>query len=140
MTRKGNTKAADAAFGDARLRMAKAFLKAARDGLLLADEEDYGNPVISNIVNAAIAFTDAVTARFAGEVNQTDHAAAPQILRHALGNLLPTAQETRLRRIIHDKDEIQYGGRPKTKSDAETMLRLLEQYAEWCEMIYKRSK
>jgi hypothetical protein len=140
LTRKGMTKAVDTAFGDARLRMARAFLKASRDGLLLADDGDYGNPVISNIVNAAIAFTDALTARFAGEVNQKDHASAPQVLRDALGNLLPTAQEGRLRRIINDKDEIQYGGRPKTESDAEIMLRLLEQYADWCEETYIKPK
>jgi hypothetical protein len=39
------------------------------------------------------------------------------MLRDALGNRLPRAQETRLRRILAEKDPAQYGARLKTRTD-----------------------
>src|ERR1035437_1341338 len=94
MTRKGTAKSVDASFTDGRLRIARAFLKAARTETAMAEVADIGNPIISQIVNAAIAFADALTARYAGRANQKDHAAAVKALRDALGNRLPVAQET----------------------------------------------
>lgn len=55
MTRKGATRGVGAAFGVGRLRMARAYLKAARGEMLLADPGDIANPAMSQIVNAAIA-------------------------------------------------------------------------------------
>ncbi len=133
MTRKGPAKTVDAGFGQGRLTMARAYLRAARAEASLADETEIGNPIMSQIVNAAIAYADALTARAAARVNRHDHMAAVKALRDALGNRLPGAQETRLRRILAEKDEVQYGPRAKTAQEARLMLAQLEAFALWAE-------
>jgi len=137
MTRTGSSKPVDAAFGDGRFRMARAFLKAARDELTLADDQDVGNPAMSQIVHAAIAYADALTARY-GRVNSGNHAAAEKTLKAVFGNRLPSSQQTKLRRILAEKDEVQYGSRLKTRADAERMLKELEAFAEWAEAELER--
>jgi len=133
MTRRGRKKNVDSAFGTDRLRLARAFLKAARNEVLLAEPGDIGNPAMSQIVTAAIAFSDAVTAIHAGSVNQQNHAGAVAALRDALGNRLPVAQETHLRRILGEKDGVQYGTRLRSMADAASLLEHLEQFATWVE-------
>ncbi len=113
--------------------MARAYLKAAQTEMAVAEREDVGNPAMSQIVNAAIAFTDALTARYAAPANQQDHAAAVKTLRDALGHRLPNAQETNLRPILDEKDNVQYGARPRTQDDAKAMLSRLEAFATWAE-------
>ena len=140
MTRKGTAKGVDASFTDGRLRIARAFLKAARTEAAMIEDGDVGNPIISQIVHAAIAFTDALTARYAGRANQQDHAAAVKALRDALGNRLPVAQETRLRRILGEKDEVQYGARVKTAVEAGRLLAQLEAFADWAEAELQRPR
>jgi hypothetical protein len=66
MNRKAPAKAVNAAFGEGRLRVARAYLKAARTEAAVAEDGDVGNPIMSQIVQAAVAFTDALTARYAG--------------------------------------------------------------------------
>jgi hypothetical protein len=129
MTRKGRTKRVAPSFAEGRLRVARAFLKAARTEAAMAEAGDIGNPVMSQIVNAAIAFTDALSAKYAARANQHDHAAAVKALRDALGNRLPAAQETRLRRILGEKDEVQYGMRARTNAEAERLLAQLKEFA-----------
>jgi hypothetical protein len=140
VTRKGVSKSVNASFGDGRLRLARAYLKAARTEATVAEDGDPGNPIMSQIINAAIAFTDALTARYSGRANQKDHAAAVKALRDALGNRLPTAQETRLRRILGVKEEVQYGTRFKTKAEADNLLTQLEEFAAWAEAEIQRPK
>ncbi len=140
MTRKGRAKSVDAAFGADRLKLARAYLKAARNEVLLVEPGDIGNPVMSQIVTAAIAFTDALTATYAGRANQQDHAAAVKALRDALGNRLPTAQETNLSRILGEKDEVQYGTRPRSTADAQSLLARFEEFASWAEAEMTRLK
>ena len=138
MTRKGPSRAADRAFGDGRLELAKAFLKAAQNETELAGDDDIGNPIISQIVNSAIAYADALTARFAGRVNQQDHSAAAKALRAALGKRFPDDQERRLGRILNEKDAAQYGARLKRKSEAVRLLADLEKFATWAEVELTR--
>ncbi|MER9543853.1 hypothetical protein NKI72_17460 [Mesorhizobium sp. M0437] len=88
---------------------------------------------MSQIVNAAIAYADALTARFAGTINRADNAAVVKTMRDALGNRLPAAQASRLRSILHEKDEAQYGIRAKSLPEAESLLDKLEKFAEWAE-------
>jgi hypothetical protein len=123
----------DSSFAQGRLTVARAYLKAARDELTLAAEQDIGNPAISQIVIAAIAYTDAPTARYGGRVNRKDHAAAVKALRKVLGNRLPAAQQSRLQRILREKDTAQYGSRPKTKAEAAHLLGEVEALADWAE-------
>jgi hypothetical protein len=140
MTRKGSTKAADKGFGEGRLKVARAYLKAAQDEAALAEDGTIGNPIISQIVIAAIAYTDALTAKFAGNINQQDHGGATKVLRDALGNRLPSGQATRLRRILDEKDASQYGARLKTKADAERLLAQLVEFAKWAEAELSRPR
>jgi hypothetical protein len=104
MTRNGASKSVNASFGEGRLRLARAYLKAAQTEATVAEDGDPGNPIMSEIVSAAIAFTDALTARYSGRASRQDHAVAMKALRDVLGNRLPTAQETRLRRILGCKN------------------------------------
>jgi hypothetical protein len=46
---------------------------------------------------------------------------------------LPGTQEANLRRILAEKDEVQYGARARSKADAEAFLARLEEYATWAE-------
>lgn len=133
MTRTGSTKKVDRAYANARLANARAFLQAARDGLDLAGPGSNANPVMSQIVNAAIAYTDALTARRKSMVNQQDHASAVKLLREAFGRDLPAAQERQLRRIIDDKDEVQYGVSIGRYAEAKKMMEDIEAFAAWAE-------
>jgi hypothetical protein len=133
MTRKGPAKAVEKGFGDGRLRIARSYLKAARMEVAMAEKGDIGNPAMSQIVNAAIAYADALTARFAGKINRADHAAVARTLRDALGNRFPDTQASRLRSILDLKDEAQYGIRATSLRDAGTLLDKLEKFVQWAE-------
>ncbi|MER9648592.1 hypothetical protein [Mesorhizobium sp. M0199] len=65
------------------MRIARSYLKAARLEVAMSGTGDIGNPAMSQIVNAAIAYADALTARFAGKINRADHAAVVKTMRRA---------------------------------------------------------
>ncbi|WP_245517752.1 hypothetical protein [Rhizobium leguminosarum] len=130
MTRSGPSKPSDARHGANRLIIARGFLESAKVQISSAQA---GTPIAATVVNAAIAYTDALTATFANKINQNDHAAVIKTLRDALGNRLPKSQETRLTRILGNKDLAQYGGRFMLLSDAESLFEQLKEYAEWVE-------
>lgn len=138
MTRKGASKAADLTFAAGRLSIARSFLKTAETALAMSEPGDPQNPVISNTVLGAVAYCDALTAKFGGRVNQKDHGAVVKALRDALGNRFPAAQETRLIRILAIKDEVQYGPRPATAAQAERLLGLLREFGAWAEDEFGR--
>jgi hypothetical protein len=133
VTRTGPTKKVDRTYASGRLANARSYLQAARDAFALAGEGSNTNPVMSQIINAAIAYTDALTASRKSVVNQQDHNAVVKLLREAFGRDLPAAQERQLRRILTDKDEIQYGVSIGRYSEAEGMLSDLEEFAAWAE-------
>ncbi|TAJ41018.1 MAG: hypothetical protein EPO55_07140 [Reyranella sp.] len=133
MTRTGPSKPVDKDYGNRRLAIAKAYLKAAQDEATLADATSLGNPIASQIVKAAIAYADAITAMRLGQVNQRDHEGIHKLLRDALGNALPVAQARRLRRIVDSKDTVQYGVRLLRKDEAEQLLSELQEFARWAE-------
>jgi hypothetical protein len=133
VARSNTGKSVDAQFGKNRLIIGREYHTAAN---ALVDEKaagKIGNPVASAIVNAAIAYTDALTATFGSTVNQQDHQAAVKTLRSVMGNKLPKAQETRLTRILGNKDLAQYGGRFMTLDDAKNLLSQLDEFARWVE-------
>jgi len=94
-----------------------------------------GNPAISLMVHAAIAFTDAVTATHKGQVNQQDHANAVNVLRDALGSRLPKDQVNKLTRILAEKDAAEYSPRRLSMDEARKLLVHLESYADWAESM-----
>ena len=140
MTRKGPSKRVDKAYGGRRLEVARAFLKAAQDESALADDGAIGNALVAQIVNAAIAYADAMTAALAGSVNQQDHAAVVKALRDALGERLPDVQARRLRRMLAEKDPAQYGARLLRIKDARRLLADLEEFARWAEAEMARRR
>lgn len=135
MVRTGNTKKKDASYVSGRLVVARGYLKDARNSNAWADPGDIGNPSISTIINCAIAYADAITAKHRGEINQGDHAAVVKLLRAALGNELPNRQEANLKTLLEQKDEVQYGSRSKTRDDAERALERLEEFVAWAETL-----
>jgi len=139
MTRQTPRRKVDASFAEGRLKLARAYLAAARLETTLISASDVGNPAMSQIVLAAVAYTDALCARYAGYVNQQNHAAAVQTLRDALGKRLPTAQPTRLNRILGEKDDVQYGMRLKSIDDARHLLEQLQEFAAWAETELQRT-
>lgn len=133
MVRTGSTKKKDASYVSGRLAVARGYLKEARNSNAWADPGDIGNPSISTIINCAIAYADALTAKYRGEINQGDHGAVVKLLRAALGKELPNRQEANLKALLEQKDEVQYGSRSKTRDDAERALERLEEFVAWAE-------
>jgi uncharacterized protein (UPF0332 family) len=133
MVRTGSTKKKDASYVSGRLAVARGYLKEARNSNAWADPGDIGNPSISAIINCAVAYADAMTAKYRGEINQGDHAGVVKLLRAALGKELPNRQEANLRALLEQKDEMQYGSRSKTREDAERALERLEEFVAWAE-------
>ena len=133
MTGRSPRKRIDPLYWSGRLRVAKAYMEAAQQAMLLAEPGQNGNPIISQIVLAAIAYGDSLTAKRASVINQQDHAAAPRLLRDVLKSTLPNAQERKYRRILSFKDEVQYGARAMPIEEAARLLADLESFARWAE-------
>ena len=133
MTGKGPRKKVDAHYWQGRLRAAQAYLQAAQQALSLAEPGQNASPSVSQIVLAAIAYGDSLTAKRALVINQQDHASAPRLLRDVLRNTLPEAQERRFRRILSFKDGAQYGARMASVDEATRLLDELERFARWAE-------
>ena len=101
--------------------------------MTLANEGAIANPIVSQIVNAAIAYADAITAARMGRVNQQDHDGIHTLLHDALGERLPQTQASRLRRILNTKDAAQYGARLMRKDEALRLLDEANEFARWAE-------
>jgi hypothetical protein len=134
MTRQGPRKKVDAEFWRGRLKQGKDYRQHAQDAAdLAAGSATNGNPVISHLVLSAIAYGDAITARYAQVVNQQDHAAAPRLLREVLREKLPDAQERRYKRILSYKDTVQYGARETPMQEALLLLENIREFGDWVE-------
>ena len=139
MTRKGASKPITASFGEGRLRLARAYLKAARTEATVAEVGAPGNPVMSQIVNAAIAFTDALTARCRGAPTSRT---MPRGLRRSgmrSATVFPRRRKPGFA-FLGEKNEVQYGARLKTKAEADHLLTQLEEFAAWAEAELQRPK
>lgn len=137
MTRTGPSKKVEDSYATGRLDNARAYLQAARDALELVNDSANANPIMSQVVNAAIAYADALTAKRKAQVNQRDHRSVAKLLRDVLGKELPDAQEKRLRRIVDIKDDVQYGATRGRMLDARKMMDDLEKFAAWVEETFK---
>jgi hypothetical protein len=133
MTRNGSQKRVAADFWQGRHANARTFHEAARSLFALAERGQNTNAILAQIVNAAIAYADAITARRGGVVNQQDHQALTQLLRAHVGNRLPGQQAANLRAILGEKDAASYGARPGSYSQAEALLARLDGFAAWAE-------
>jgi hypothetical protein len=132
MTAKGPRTAVDGGHGPARLLQAREFHESARILVTLARSRSH-NGAVTLMVTAAIAYSDAVTAKARGVVNQQDHRSAPRLLREALGSRLPVKQEKFFRKLLGRKDEVNYGARSTTLEEAQRLLAELDEFAAWAE-------
>lgn len=132
MTGKGARKAVDGTHALARLLQAREFHESARSLVALAQSKSY-NAAIALMVAAAIAYSDAITAKARGVVNQQDHQGAPRLLREVLGNRLPDKHERFFRKLLGRKDEVNYGARSTTLDEAQRLLAELDDFAAWTE-------
>lgn len=133
MTRQAPRKKVPPDLWEARRRAGRDFLKAAQDGLAIGDPGDSGAPVMSNVILAAIAYADALTAKRANVVNSEDHSAAPRLLRDVLRHALPAPQEKRFADTLKNKSVIQYGAKSFSRAEAENFLLNFENFAAWAE-------
>lgn len=133
MTRRGPAASVTPGDADGRLANARAYRAAAEQTLTALPSGGNANPSRSLIALSAIAYADALTARFGGFVNRKDHAAAAQALRTALGNRLPAARARDLAVLLEDKDEVQYGIRIGRRAEAERALERLRDFGDWAE-------
>jgi hypothetical protein len=131
-------KSVDQSFAAGRLEIARSFFKAAEDGLTLAEQGQAQNPIVSSIVLAAIAYCDALTAKYSGQINQKDHRGVVKLLRGALGSRLPRSHENYLIKVISAKDDVQYGYRQTNMLEANQLIEGLRPFAAWAEQEFNR--
>lgn len=133
MTRQNTRRTVSIEFWVGRRQAARDYLKSAEDALALAETGANLAPAVSQMVLSAIAYGDAITAKRAQVVNSQDHAAAPKLLREVLGNQLPNRQHGHYKRLLDEKDLVQYGVRPVVRVHAEELLEDLREFAAWVE-------
>jgi hypothetical protein len=126
--------------GDAggRLRNARDFKRDAEELIALRDDDDNANGVITLIVNAAIAYADALTGKYVGFVNQQDHKTVTTGLIRALGQRADKSQLKRLSTILGQKDASSYGPRRSPRQKAQDLLDQLDRFAFWVEEEMER--
>jgi hypothetical protein len=112
---------------------ARAFLKAALDLLALANEGDNGNPIMSQALLAVIAYSDALTIKIAGIKNAQDHTVLPATLSKTLQGRSDPKQIERLKRMISEKNSIQYDQVTTTLHEARTYVQQAQRFAQWAE-------
>jgi len=132
MTGQGPRKVVDAGHSPARLLQARDFHESARSLVTLAQSKSY-NSAIALMVMAAIAYSDAITAKAKQVVNKQDHQSAARLLREVLGNRLPDKQEKFFRKLLGCKDEVNYGARSTGFDEAQQLLEELDEFAVWAE-------
>lgn len=132
MTGRGSRKVVDGGHAPARLLQAREFHESAHSLVTLAQSKSY-NAAVTLMVTAAIAYSDAITAKARGIVNQQDHQGAPRLLREVLGNRLPDKHERFLRKLMGRKDEVNDGARSTTLEEAQRLLAELDDFAAWAE-------
>ncbi|MFC0387726.1 hypothetical protein [Muricoccus vinaceus] len=86
---------------------------------------------MSNAILAVIAYTDAITIKAEGKINQKDHSTAPALLRSVLGRDLPDARFKDLQNLLSTKDEMQYGVKLTMQDTARDALSRLDTFGDW---------
>ncbi|HEY4320414.1 MAG TPA: hypothetical protein VGM77_04470 [Gemmatimonadales bacterium] len=98
------------------------------------------NPVITQCVDAAIAYGDALSIRFGGIVNSRDHHQLENTIRRAIGERLPASEARRLGQILGEKDEAAYGAHSASQDDARAVLLAAKRFAQWAEAELSRPR
>ncbi len=133
MVRRGAWKTVSESEWKGRLDNARAFLQAGRDLLDMAEETSIGNPIITQAIDSAIAFGDAVSIKFGRIQNAVDHRGLGKTLKTAIGARFPKEQDQRLGRLLSWKDDAHYGHRAASVNEARSAVQQAERFAEWAE-------
>lgn len=116
-----------------RHRDGRNFLQAAQETLALTDPGDSGKPAMSNALRAVIAYGDALTIKHGGIQNTRDHSTLPRALDQALGQRAEKKQVRRLRRLLGQKNDIDYPHRDMDLEEARRFLKRARRFARWAE-------
>lgn len=133
MVRRGPWRVVPESEWPGRRENARAFLKAGRDLLAIAEETSVGNPIITQAIDSVIAFADAVSIKFGQIQNTADHRGLTRALKTAIGARLPKEQEQRAGRLLTWKDDARYGHRVASIREARSVMQQAERFAEWAE-------
>lgn len=139
MARLTPSKPAEPGDWDGRLRNARDFKRDAEELIELRDDDENANGAVSLIVNAAIAYADALTGKYGGFFNQQDHQRVSAAVERALGQRADRDQIRRLASILAHKDSSAYGPRRTPIQKARDLLQQLERFANWIESEMKRT-
>ncbi len=118
---------------EGRVRNARDFKRDAEDLVALREDDENANGVITLVVNAAIAYADALTGKFGGFFNQQDHRVVGAAVTRALGQRADKSQVQRLTAIVSHKDASSYGPRRTPAKKARDLLEQLERFSTWVE-------
>jgi len=133
MVRRGGWKKVENNQWRGRFDLGRAFLLSANEALERAEDDQIGDPIMSNALLAAIAYADALTIKFGGILNQQDHARLLAALQSALGNRASKEQLNRLGRLLKMKNQIQYDHTVCTIQDAREYVSQVQRFASWAE-------
>lgn len=133
MVRRGPWTTVDRRRWIGRHRDGRSFLQAAQDSLDLADTGDSGKPIMSSALRSAIAYGDALTIKFGGIQNARVHSTLPRTLQQALGDRAEKEQLLRLRRLLGQKNDIDYDHRDMDLAEARRFLQRAQSFARWAE-------
>jgi hypothetical protein len=134
---KGSYRTVDPNEASGRYHRARNLLRQAKDLAALAAGDQDAVGIMDLCVNAAIAFTDALTIRHAGIQNNQDHQAAPHTLEIALGKKAEPQQVSRLKRLLNRKGAIQYDHRPLRLDEAIDYLQQTERFGDWASTLFQ---
>lgn len=132
MTNQGPRRAVEHGYWTGRLMAAREFQFSATSLIELEGTSSY-NGAVTLIINAAIAYADALTAKRKGVVNKQDHQTAPRLLREVCGNELPDKHEKFFKKLLARKDEVSYGARSTPLDEARRLLQELADFGAWAE-------
>lgn len=116
-----------------RHRDGRNFLQTAEEALALTDPGDSGKPVMSNALRAVIAYGDALTIKYGRIQNTQDHSTLPRAIKQALGQRAEEKQVRRLRRLLGQKNDIDYHHRDLDLDEARRFLKRARRFARWAE-------
>lgn len=139
MARLGPAKPVEHGDWEGRLRNARDFKRDAEDLLAIREDDENANGAITLIVNAAIAYADALTGKYGGFFNQQDHRSVSPAVGNALAQRADPAQLKRLSNILGQKDPASYGPRRTPKEKAADLLEQLDRFSKWVEAEMRRS-
>jgi hypothetical protein len=133
VARQGKVAIADGQAWGSRRQEARAFRKAAETLESMAVEGQNCNPIIVLVIHAAIAYGDALTARFGGVVNRDKHDDLPRRVKDAMKGRADATQITRLASLLSDKTAYSYGAKIGRLNDTREMLKQLKRFELWAE-------